>query len=263
MARLYTSLHYGDVHFPYQDDAALSILYQITAALKPDLVVCHGDLLDCYSISKYEKDIHHRPSLASEITQTQEHFALMRRLSPRARRWFFKGNHEDRLQREIRRMAAKPEALEILRLPSVSQALTWPELLDLEELGWEYFDRRTLLFDKLVLKHGSAVRPHGAYSAKAEYDKYRKSGISGHTHRRGVHEARDYNGTHAWWEHGCLCDIDPDYVEDPNWQQGFLVVTWTDDRSSFGVEEVRIHDGEAMFRGKRYRADVERLPLAA
>jgi hypothetical protein len=31
-------------------------------------------------------------------------------------------------------------------------------------------------------------------------------------------------------------------------------VTWSDDRTQFGVEEVRIHDGEAFFRGKKYSA---------
>jgi hypothetical protein len=250
MPKLYTSIHYGDVHFPFQDDAALAVLHETIALLKPNMIVCHGDLLDCYAISKYEKDIFRRPSLANEILQAQDHFRHINSLAPRARKLFLKGNHEDRLQREIRRMAAKPEALEILRLPGVAGAMTWPELLELQRLGWEYHDRRTLLFDRLVLKHGSKVRPHGAYSAKAEYEHYRKSGISGHTHRRGVHEARDYNGTHAWWEHGCLCNIDPEYTEDPNWQQGFLVVTWSDDRSAFGVEEVRIHDGTAVFRGR-------------
>lgn len=254
MAKPYTSIHYGDVHFPYQDDDALDLLYQIVAAVKPDLIACHGDLLDCYSISKYDKDIYKRPTLGSEIELAVTHFGRLNRLAPKARKLFFKGNHEDRLQRELRRLAARPEALEIFRLPSVEHALTWPALLNLDALGWEYHDRRYNLFDRLLLKHGNVVRKWSAYSAKEEHGRYNKSGISGHTHRRGVFEHTDWNGVHAWWEHGCLCGLEPDYVEDPNWQQGFLVVTWSDDRESFGVEEVRIHDGKTAFRGRFYVA---------
>lgn len=256
MPKAYTSLHYGDVHFPYQDDRALDLLYQIVADLKPDLVACHGDLLDCYSISKYEKRFGHRPPLHEEIAIAKSHFSQVGRLAPKARKLFFKGNHEERLHAEIRRMASRPEALEILRLPTVETALTWPALLDLDRLGWEYHDRRYNLFDRMVLKHGNVVRKWSAYSAKEEHGKYSKSGISGHTHRRGVFEHTDWNGVHAWWEHGCLCDLTPEYVEDPNWQQGFLVVTWSDDKQSFGVEEVRIHDGETFFRGKLYTSRI-------
>lgn len=255
MAKPFTSLHYGDVHFPFQDDAALAIFYKIATALKPDLVACHGDLLDCYSISSFAKDIHARPALGDEIALAIDHFQRVNAAAPKARRLFFKGNHEDRLQREIKRMATKPEALEILRLPQVSESLSWPSLLNLKALGWEYHDRRYNLFDKLILKHGNIVRKWSAYTAKEEYGKYGKSGISGHTHRRGVFEITDWNGVHAWWEHGCLCDLTPEYMEDPSWQQGFVVVTWNEDRSAYGVEEVRIHDGSAFFRGKLFTAD--------
>ena len=254
MGKLFTSLHYGDVHFPFQDDSALSLLYQITGAIKPDLVACHGDLLDCYSISSFAKDLHLRPSLGREIEMATDHFALLNRLAPRARKLFIKGNHEDRLEREIKRMATKPEALEILRLPQVSESLTWPSILGLGKLGWEYHEKRTILFDKLILKHGDVVRKFSGYTAKAECEKYRKGGISGHTHRRGVFEHTDWNGVHGWWEHGCLCDLNPEYTEDPNWQSGFLVVTWSDDRSAYAVEEVRIHDGVTIFRGRTYTA---------
>ena len=96
------------------------------------------------------------------------------------------------------------------------------------------------------------MRAHSGASAKAEYSKYNKGGMSGHTHRRGVYEHRDYNGTQAWWEMGLLGTIREDYVAHADWQQGFNVVTWSADRKQFGVEEIRIHDGVGYFRGKRY-----------
>lgn len=250
--KLFTSIHYGDVHFPFEDSDALAILEQIIVATKPDLVACHGDLLDCYSISSFAKSLSHRATLGDEIVLAKSHLKRIRKLAPKARCMLFEGNHEDRLSRTISQMATKPEALALLGLPSVAEALSWPSLLELDALGWEWHDKRYVLFDRMILKHGTKVSKWSAYTARSEWEKYAKSGISGHTHRRGTFEHRDHNGTHAWWEHGCLCDLDPDYVEDPDWQQGFLVVTWSEDRKSFGVEEVRIHEGETVFRGKVY-----------
>lgn len=248
----FTSVHYGDVHFPFQDDAALDVLYAIVRDLQPDLIACHGDLLDCYSISRYEKDPKHRPSLQDEMRQAAEHLGLLTSLAPNAERKFFLGNHEDRLRRIIWDLAKDVPAAQLLTLPNVWESLSWEKLLGAEQLGWKVHESKEVLFGKLILKHGSVVRKWSAFSAKGEYEKYGKSGISGHTHRRGVFEHRDHNGAHAWWEHGCLCNTDPDYCEDPDWQSGFLVVSWTEDRKNFGVEEVRIHEGRAFFRGRMY-----------
>lgn len=249
-----TSIHYGDVHFPFESAPGLSLLEQIIADVRPSVIACHGDLLDCYSISRFAKNPQKRISIGEEIELATAHLARISALAPRARRLFFQGNHEERLARTIAQAAEKPALLELMRLPTVARALSWPELLQLDALGWEFHEKKYVLFDKLVLKHGSKVSKWSAYTARAEWEKYAKSGISGHTHRRGAFEHSDYNGVHGWWEHGCLCDTDPDYVEDPDWQQGFLVVSWSDDRRNFGVEEVRIHDGCAVFRGKLYNA---------
>jgi hypothetical protein len=248
----YVCVHYGDVHFPFQDDAALNVLYQVTADLCPDEVNCHGDLADCYSISKYEKDPQHRIELQDELRQVAEHLGIMAAISPFAKRRWLLGNHEDRLRRLIWDLAQSLPAQQLVRLPNVWEQLEWGRLVGADSAGWEIHTGKVVQFDKLVLKHGDVVRQQSAYSARAELERYQKSGISGHTHRRGVYEKRDLNGAHAWWEHGCLCDLNPSYVSDPNWQQGFLVVTWSADRSSYGVEEVRIHDGTAIFRGKTY-----------
>jgi hypothetical protein len=254
MAKHDVSVHYGDVHFPFQDDTALALLEQIVEDVKPSTIVNHGDTLDCYQISRFAKNPAQRVSIGDEIEMATTHFARLNRLAPKARKLFLQGNHEDRLGRTIASLATRPEALELLRLPSVAKALTWPELLQLEDLGWEWHERRTELNGKLILKHGSRVNKWSAYTARSEYEKYGKSGISGHTHRRGVFEHRDHNGVHGWWEHGCLCDLDPDYADEPDWQQGFLVVTWSACKTVFGVEEVRIHEGVAMFRGEIYEA---------
>lgn len=246
----FVAVHYGDTHFPFADPAALKILYAIIRDLKPQLIVHHGDLVDAYAISRYDKDPAHRTTLDKEIQLAAEHLATVAALAPKARRILLEGNHEDRLRRLLWNEAAGP-LREVLALTKVEERLNWPFLLDLAGSGWEW-KKKEILFGKMILKHGSVVRAHSAASAKAEQERYSKSGISGHTHRMGSFFVRDWNGTHGWWEHGCLCKTDPQYVEDPNWQQGLVVVTWSKQRDYFSVEPVAINKGRAVFRGKFY-----------
>ena len=46
----------GDVHVPYHDRAAIGAALKFGRDFRPDLVIVGGDLLDCHSISRYEKD---------------------------------------------------------------------------------------------------------------------------------------------------------------------------------------------------------------
>lgn len=249
-----TAIHYGDVHFPFEDAKALRVLYAVIADLQPQLVVCHGDLLDCYQISRYEKNPSHRVSLQREIEAAAEHLGIIASLAPQSQRKLIKGNHEDRLRKVIWKMATDVPAREVLQIPQVAAALDWPSLLGLDSSGWEWLETRETLFKRIVLKHGSVVRKWSGQTEKAEWEKYGKSGISGHSHRLGAFFHRDWNAQHGWWGTGCMCDLNPEYVEDPDWQTGFLVVTWNADRTQYAVEQVHVHNGTAIFRGKVYSA---------
>lgn len=250
----FTSLHYGDNHIPFQDSRSEKLLFGFVEMLQPQMILCHGDLLDCYSISRFEKDPSLRVSLQDEVDMAAAHLAAIGALAPKAEKHFILGNHEDRLRRIIWKAAEKHDLRELLGLQSIRNALEWSNLLDLGASQWTCHDGKLVLFDKLIAKHGDVVRKHSSYTARAEYERYSKSGISGHTHRAGEYSVRDWNGQHGWWELGCLCDLNPSYMDDPNWQQGFIVVTWADDRSSYQVERVRIHEGSAWFRGEEYHA---------
>ena len=57
-----TSVHYGDIHFPHHDPRALDIRNQILDFLDPEIVVDHGDTLDCEAISRWPKDPLNRTS---------------------------------------------------------------------------------------------------------------------------------------------------------------------------------------------------------
>jgi hypothetical protein len=43
---------------------------------------------------------------------------------------------------------------------------------------------------------------------------------------------------------GCTCDLNPIYASSPNWQNGFGIISVSND-GSFGVEPVMIQNGTA------------------
>jgi hypothetical protein len=254
----FTSVHYSDIHFPFHDEQALNLLYQILDYVRPGLTVDHGDTLDCTEISKYPKDPFNRVPLNEETAMGARHNATVHAITPNSEHAWLEGNHEERLKRLIWAAAERRDVAELLAVPKVREALTWGQLLGLDSLGWECvpYPHHKLLFDRMILAHGDTT---GGDVAKKLLLRFGKSGISGHTHKRNSAETRDYNGHHAWFEIGMLGRIRDDYKFFPDWAQGLGVVTWSDDRKAFGFEQLRIHDGVCYFRGKRFEGNSKEL----
>ena len=250
-----TAVIYGDTHFPFQDDAALQVIQGIIKDAKPHLIVHLGDLVDCYQgLSKYSTDPTRLHSLQDEIDAARAHLHHISQLAPDAEKLLLGGNHEDRLRKTIWDLPGRYRALTQLRV--FQHSMTWPVLLELESIGWDWADYRAQpvigKIPKLLLKHGDTVRKWAGATGLAEWQKHAKSGVSGHTHRLGTFYHRDLNGSHVWHEVGCTCTLNPEYVRQPDWTHGALVVTYSDDW--FHVATVYIENGRAVWRQKEYAA---------
>lgn len=253
--KLITALLWGDTHFPHQDDAAIGVVFGILRDLQPTLM-CHvGDLLDCYALSRFDKDPNRKETLQDEIDQGRAHLAQARRLSPNSRFVLLEGNHEQRLQRVLWNLEGA--AAQLAKLTAFQTALTWPVLLGLDAMHIEHVpygeQTKHSFLPKWILKHGTVVRPKSAYTAQGEQSKYGKSGSSGHTHRLGTFYHRDLNGSHVWQETGCTCKLDAEYAPDADWQNGCVVLTFEPNTGAVQVEPVYIHNGMAVWRGQVYR----------
>lgn len=246
-----TALLYGDSHFPYHDPKTLQIITEVARRVQPDFLVHMGDLLDCYDLSRFDKNPKRLTHLQDEVDLARAHLAAMRLVTPGSFCLWLEGNHEDRLRRCLWNLPEAAKAL--LDLDVVSHALTWPAILGTEELGWEFvpYTEQTSrnYLPHWILKHGTTVRKWSAYTARSEWEHHARSGSSGHTHRLGAYFHRDYNGVHAWFETGCTCRLDPEYAQDPNWHPGCLVVTFDRETGAFFTEIVHAYNGRAMFRG--------------
>jgi predicted phosphodiesterase len=251
---------YGDSHFPFADRRAIRVVQSVFVDYGPDVLVHMGDLLDCYTLSRYDKNPDRKETLQDEIDQARLHLAEMRDLFPNARFVYLEGNHEDRLRRILWNLEG-PAAV-LAQLTAFKKAITWPALLGLEKLHIEFVpyaeQARHSFLPKFIIKHGTVVRSRSAYTANGEHAKYGKSGASGHTHRLGAFYHRDHNGNHVWLETGCTCRLDPEYTVDPDWQQGAIMVTFDKATGAPEARPIYIHEGSTVFGGERYSADARR-----
>lgn len=207
--------HITDVHFPFHDEAKLR---EAQANVKGcDHIILGGDIMDCYTISRFDKDPRRKASLAIERAMTKAWLLELRNENPDARIDYIEGNHEKRLLLYVLRRA--PELLEL-------DLVTIPKLLNLDELDIHYHPQSGFRAYDLRFKHGDKVRAKAGYSAHAEMADHNCSGISGHTHRFAPAYRRTREGVlQQWWEGGGLFDIEQaDYVESPDWVNGHLIL---------------------------------------
>lgn len=221
----------SDIHFPYQDNKAIKAVYKFLEQHPIDTIILNGDILDFYDVSSFDKDPSRINSLQAEINLAQKFFKKLRDLSPNSRIVFVKGNHSERIERYLKK---HPELYSL-------DALKLPNLLGLDKFNIEYKDKGFKL-GGLKIIHGDIVRKYSGYSARAEMEKHDSSGISSHTHRGSAYYYRTPERYLAWFESFCLCDLNPEYINEPNWQQGFLYGYV--EKDSFAVTPIPIVDGK-------------------
>jgi metallophosphoesterase superfamily enzyme len=259
----YNMIVWGDVHFPYQDDKALDILYQITEEVKPEVLVCLGDVFDFAMLSS-----HREPELEDDIDfQTTlnlgaQHLAKMVELAEPSEAYFIQGNHEDRWDRLLLETRRDVRMRQLMRIPSIRKSLTFSEVVGFEKLGYKYtgYTSTTAGQHQAEIFNGRMVIVHGDISNKwacrTMLDRYGTSVIFGHSHRIQNFTRRDLKGQESAWNIGCLCLLDQHYTKFTDWGHAFAVVTWSkvDGQWLFNVELVRIHDGVAIWRDNTYIA---------
>lgn len=209
----------SDIHVPYQDNHAVALALCVIRFVKPERVNVLGDLCDFYKLSRFDKD----PDafdLQAELDDARSFFQYLRRVH-RGDVTFLPGNHELRLEKYLRR---NPELHGL-------DALTLPNLLRLSEHNVRYCEHEVeIVPERLVAKHGDVVRKYAGYSAKAELERdgYWVSTITGHTHRLATVHSTYRGNAVIGVENACLCNLEPEYVKNPNWQHGISIVSVLD-----------------------------------
>lgn len=238
-----TRLVLSDVHFPFQDDELLRVWLSHLRELKPDGIDIIGDMLDCYTLSRFDKNPQRKTDIQQEIDMARQFLGEMVSIAPvGCDVRYSEGNHENRLKKVL---WGKSKELVSLR------NLDIPRLLDLrgKELDIRYYRPESpYRIRDLWYLHGDLARKSnwamtaGGMGAKAVCARIRGSAIIGHTHQMGHISFRGWDGLTEGYEVGCLCRFDLEYIVGmPQWQQGWAVVHFPEG-GGHQVELIRVLD---------------------
>lgn len=226
----------NDVQIPYHDPLALETTLRLIETVKVDEIILNGDIADCYALSDFDKNPLTRHGLQREIDEVEK---LLKRVTNIAPTTWLGGNHEDRLRRILWK---NPEFADL-------HTLRFENLFNLTHYGvkWKPYGGSVNL-GKLLVTHGFLIRSASGASAKATFERIGGSVLVGHTHRLGIYYRTNRKGVHAAYENGCLCRLTPEYVQDPDWQQGFSIVH-VDKGGWFHVQQIPIIDRKLAYFG--------------
>ena len=235
-----------DIHPPFHDMKAIGACISFIRTWKPNEIIFLGDAVDFYAISRFNKDPKRSLELQDELDAAYGILKMFCRAAPNAKKTLLKGNHEHRLQKYL---WAKAPELAYLRSNTVE------EQLHLKELGIEYVESGKTMRNRTIIKHGNVVRKFAGYTARGEFEACGISGVSGHSHRISNYYHTHEGGMFVWMECGCLCDLNPEYMEGKvaNWQQGFGIGYYKNSGSSrFNLGIIPIIKGTAMWGGMEF-----------
>lgn len=241
-----------DIHCPFQDMRAIELACKIIEEVKPVALVYLGDNVDWSQISKFDRDPHRVTLTAHEVHEWKKVDQMFwSACGDEIRRYYLLGNHEMRLRRYH---CWHPELVgfpgmqfdAILGLDEDFNSIPGLQIVE-KEINWR---------DRFLFKHGSVVRKWGSYTAKAELEKERISGISGHTHRAAQYTETNRGRAKVWTESGCLCDLDPSYMDNPNWQQAISIGWFNGDGKNdyFHIDLIQFVKYQAVALGKFFTA---------
>ena len=228
-----------DTHLPYYSKDALHAAIKYGISFRPDCIVLDGDIIDCYFLSKWEKDPRKR-SFNYELTMLKDLILQLRKLFPGARIVYKLGNHEERYEKLI--LQRVPEFVDM-------EMFTFEAVIRAKELGIEVVkNKRIIKVGKLNIIHGHEL-PHGIAApvnpARGFFLKTKANVIGGHHHQTSDHSESDLNGNIIGaWSTGCLCELHPDYAPINKWNHGFATVE--NFGADFKVTNLRIIKGKVM-----------------
>lgn len=207
----------SDLHFPYQDVGAINTALSYGEKEGIDCIFINGDMLDFYQVSFHERDPR-KMNIKGELEMGREFFKSLKDYFPKIKKYYIPGNHEYRLERYLKVKAPELLDCEEFRLDS---------LLRVREYDIDYVEYGTkCYFGKLLVEHGDKMKGSGGVNpARTLFLKLKRHAICGHFHRTTENTAKIYDGdVIVTYSTGCLCELEPSYLEVNEHNLGFCIV---------------------------------------
>ena len=211
---------FGDVHIPYHDNTALEVMFKKFEEEKVDSIFINGDLLDFYQLSFHEKDpreVHFK----GEIEAGKEFLAYIRNRFPDIPIYYITGNHENRFERYLRIKASELLDIDECRLDVI---------LHVAEYRIEVIPFRSkVVFGDYTIEHGDKIPgAGGVVPARTLLMRLKSNSIVNHFHKSSESSQRVFGVGEPTmikaYSLGCLCDLNPEYMEINEWNHGFAIM---------------------------------------
>lgn len=211
---------FGDVHIPFHDNIALEAMFNRFEEENVDSILINGDLLDFYQLSFHEKDprqVHFK----NEIEAGKEFLAYIRARFPDIPIYYITGNHENRFERYLRIKAAELLDIDECRLDVI---------LHVAEYRIEVIPFRSkVVFGDYTIEHGDKIPgAGGVVPARTLLMRLKSNSIVNHFHKSSESSQRVFGVGEPTmikaYSLGCLCDLNPEYMEINEWNHGFAIM---------------------------------------
>ena len=243
----------NDHQIPFQDKPVVAAVSRFMTDWQPHIEVYNGDIADCYLISSFSRNPSRRKNLQQEFDETRLYLDERVTANPSAHRFFLDGNHEERMDRFLKKEAPALHSLRDLDLDRQFR---------LTEMGFRRLSYKSKLsILGFVIEHGDKASNSKAYPvnvARLKAVETGSSGLCGHTHHCSSYSWTDERGDHTYYENGCLCRFDLEYAAFPNWQHGF---SYGEVRKNIlHITQVRILDDGFKAAGEDYKLKGRTIP---
>jgi len=229
----------SDLHFPYQNNEAITLALDYGKSKKIDCILINGDLIDFANISRHERDFRAR-SIAEEFDAVRVFLKSIRLHFPKVKIVLKHGNHDERWEKFLYSKA--PEIFDV-------NDFQLEVLLRLGELKIETVkDKRPIKIGKLTALHGHELAGGGAGGvnpARGTFLKTLSNVIVGHYHKTSSNTETTMNGdVIAVNSVGCLCDLNPLYMPINKHNLGFAYCELNIKTGEYHLENLKIVKGK-------------------
>ena len=242
----------NDTHHPFHDPRSVNLVLDILEDTKLDRLILNGDILDFYSVSRYQKSPDIQVKLEVELDCGLEFIQSLRKRFPKLEIVYLFGNHEARLNNYI--INTTPAFWNLIKIESHLQL----ERYNIEH--YKYQDVYQIEKSNCFVVHSPpSYGQNGARTSLLK--KLDQTFIYGCTHREQKACIMGASGeVHAAYFNGWLGSVDltPDHKEvfaytkgHHDWQQCFCIVTVVD-KKEFLVNQYSIRNHKVCVDGYLY-----------
>lgn len=253
----------SDLHIPFMNIKLWELFLRDIILTKPDKIIINGDFMNFDALARHDKKKFTFEDTQAEINEGGYRLWQLREACAKSGKdveiVYIEGNHDQWLINYNVRNAPASGNLKRTQIPGEDKVKnaqhSIPELLQLDHFGIEWYGDfphdKYVLFDTLRVSHRSAIRS-GALNSPATAMKRMVDPITaGDTHRFGIgFERREdaYGNTKyfQFGESGCFCELNPEYMTNPDWANGYLTIKGNKKTNNYHMS-LNHFNGETLF----------------